>query len=217
MTEPRVTAIIAAYNAEAFLEEAIESVIRQSEPVDLLVVDDGSTDRTADIAERFRPETRVLRQPNRGQSSAINHGLEHTLSPFIAFLDADDYWAPAKLEHQLAVLRANPDAHLVFGRTVEFVSGQQSPEGRWQVRDTPQASPMLGSMLGRREAIEHVGKFSEGLRFGAFMEWYARARDAGLRDIMLDEVVLHRRVHGSNLTLHTKDNRGEYVDAVRSI
>jgi len=117
----RISVIIPAYNVEAFLGEAIESVLNQTHPVDeVIVVDDGSTDRTADIAESFGTPVYVLRQDNAGPSAARNHALDHAAGDFIAFLDADDLWEPQKLERQIAYLTAHPEVGSVASSFLKF-------------------------------------------------------------------------------------------------
>ena len=120
---PVVSVVIPAYNAQAYIAEAIQSVLDQTVPVDeIIVVDDGSTDATAAIASNF-PQTKVIRQKNAGQGAARNHGIGKAKGDWIAFLDADDLWAPEKIEVQIAcitpaagVIHANPFDPITFGR-----------------------------------------------------------------------------------------------------
>jgi len=121
---PSVSVVIIAYNGEAFLAEAIDSVLFQSfSDYELIVVDDGSTDGTRAIVEdyrRWRPDlVRLVQHPdgrNHGMSAARNRGLSAARGEFIAFLDADDVWTPDKLKEQVAILRAHPEVGLVYGR-----------------------------------------------------------------------------------------------------
>jgi len=101
-----VTAVIPAFNADRFVVEAIESVLGQTHSqVECIVVDDGSTDRTAEVVQRYGERVRLLRQRNAGVSVARNIGAAAGSGGFVAFLDADDRWHPAKLERQLARLQ----------------------------------------------------------------------------------------------------------------
>jgi glycosyltransferase involved in cell wall biosynthesis len=109
---PTVSVVIPCYNGSRFLRETLASVLRQTEPVrEVLVVDDGSTDGSADIAESFGPPVRVIRQANAGESTARNRGVEEARGDWVAFLDADDVWEPHKLERQLAALGPNDAAN----------------------------------------------------------------------------------------------------------
>src|SRR5580693_9517659 len=99
---PAVTILIDTYNHERFIEEAIVSVLEQDFPraeTEILVVDDGSTDRTPEIVRKFQPQLRLIRKPNGGQASAFNSGIPETRGEIVAFLDGDDWWAPGKLRH----------------------------------------------------------------------------------------------------------------------
>jgi glycosyltransferase involved in cell wall biosynthesis len=111
MTRPAVTVLIDTYNHERFIEEAIVSVLEQDFPraeVDILVVDDGSTDRTPEIVRKFQPHVRILRKTNGGQGSAFNAGIPETRGEIVAFLDGDDWWAKAKLSVVMDYLACRP-------------------------------------------------------------------------------------------------------------
>jgi GT2 family glycosyltransferase len=118
MTEPLVSLVIPTYNRAHCLTKAIDSVLAQTHrELEILVVDDGSTDGTADRLARayaHEPRLRVLSQPNRGVSAARNHGLRAARGDFVALLDSDDAWLPWKLEAQLACLAAVPEAGMTW-------------------------------------------------------------------------------------------------------
>ena len=99
--KPRVTVVIPCFNAARFLRETLESALNQSHaPIEVLVIDDGSTDQSAAIAASYGPPVRVISQTNQGESVARNRGIEEARGSWIAFLDADDIWLPEKLERQ---------------------------------------------------------------------------------------------------------------------
>ena len=101
----RVSAVIPAYNASRYIEETIVSVLKQTlPPVEILVIDDGSTDGTPAIARAFGPPVRAITKQNGGEGSARNRGLDEAAGEFVAFLDADDLWEPTKLEKQVAAM-----------------------------------------------------------------------------------------------------------------
>jgi glycosyltransferase involved in cell wall biosynthesis len=117
MTKPTVTVLIDTYNQERFIEEAIRSVLDQDFPreqMEILVVDDGSTDRTPEIVRQFEPQVKLLQKSNGGQASAINQGVAHASGEFVAFLDGDDVWLPHKLSRVVAEFRSHPEAVLVY-------------------------------------------------------------------------------------------------------
>lgn len=100
-----ISVVIPCYNAAPFLRETLDSVTAQtSPPLEVLVIDDGSTDASADIAGSYGPPVRVIRQENQGESVARNRGIDQARGEWIAFLDADDVWHPAKLQRQLGVV-----------------------------------------------------------------------------------------------------------------
>src|SRR5262245_20179101 len=104
-----VSVVIPCYNAGRFLKETLESILAQTRPaLEVIVVDDGSTDDSAAVAGAFGPPVRVLRQSNQGESVARNRGLDEARGDWVAFLDADDVWAPDKLERQLAAVEGSP-------------------------------------------------------------------------------------------------------------
>ena len=106
---PLVSIIMPAHNREAYIGEAVESALSQDyENVELIVVDDGSTDRTYEILSDFGERIRLFRQHNAGPGAARNRGLDHAGGEFIAFLDSDDVWAPGKLRAQVSHLQRNP-------------------------------------------------------------------------------------------------------------
>src|SRR5271165_2805562 len=116
MTTPFVSILIDTYNHERFIEEAVQSVLSQDFPAgerEIVVVDDGSTDRTPEILSKFASQIRVLRKPNGGQASAFNHGIPQCRGELIAFLDADDWWAPDKLSQVVKAMAVEPEVGFV--------------------------------------------------------------------------------------------------------
>jgi glycosyltransferase involved in cell wall biosynthesis len=112
MIQPRATVLIDTYNHERFIEEALVSVLEQDFPADdteILVVDDGSTDRTPEIVRKFKRRVRLLRKTNGGQASAFNFGIPEARGEIIAFLDGDDWWAPQKLSRVMEYLSSHPE------------------------------------------------------------------------------------------------------------
>ena len=124
---PSISVVIPCYNAAAFLRATIESILGQTHPVlEVIVVDDGSTDDSANIAESFGPPVRVIRQPNQGESAARNRGIEAAAGEWVAFLDADDLWLPTKVELQAEAIRSAPaDVVCVTGDFLLFGEGQE--------------------------------------------------------------------------------------------
>ena len=204
----RISVVIPAYNAEQHLAAAVASVRAQTLPVsEVIVVDDGSSDGTATVAEGLG--VRLIRQPNQGAPSARNAGIRVATGNQIAFLDADDAWRPTKLAEQWALLTAPPYPEMVFGDMEQVLL----PAGSLLSR---QAGVHLSAMLARRSAFEIVGEFDPTLRVGDFLDWYARARESGLQTAMTNTVVAERRIHGGNMMLRQPDGTQSYLKALKA-
>ena len=114
---PLVSVVIPVFNGEAFLREAVQSVLAQKySPIEIIIVDDGSTDGTATVARSLPETVRYLHQTNKGPAAARNRGIEHAQGSLIAFADADDLWPADKLELQLPYLINDPAIEIVMGR-----------------------------------------------------------------------------------------------------
>src|SRR5262245_41508013 len=125
----RVSVVIPCYNARPYLEETIRSVFSQTfTPCEILVVDDGSSDGSAHVAEGFGDRVRVIRQRNQGECAARNAGLQAACGEWIAFLDADDVWKPNKLELQVAAVRRHEEVVCVHSGFYQFGIVNGSPE-----------------------------------------------------------------------------------------
>jgi glycosyltransferase involved in cell wall biosynthesis len=217
-SEPLVSVVIPAHDAERYLGAAIESVLAQRPAsMEILVVDDGSTDGTVDVAESFAPRVSVHSQPAAGPGAARNAGVALTRGRYIAFLDADDMWAPGKLGIQLFAFAASPGTDMVFGHLREFVSPELDPDVACRVRPRLDLLPayLPGSLLVRRESFLRVGPLREDLAMGEFVDWMARARERGLREQLLPDHVLFRRVHDTNLTLTRRERMTDLAKVVK--
>lgn len=202
----RVSVVIPVRDGEAFLAQAIDSVLGQTVPAaEVIVVDDGSTDGSRSIARAYAGRvTAVERERSGGAAAAVNHGARVASGDMFAFLDADDLWTPDKLALQLRALAAQPGPALCFGHMEEFDDGATGSRRR-----LPGYS--RGTMLLDRATWAQVGGFDESLRVGDFIDWFTRARDLGLRSLMLPQVLLRRRVHGSNMGLVRRDDWNDYA------
>jgi len=132
MATPRVTVLIDTYNHERFIEEAIASVLGQDFPpsdMEILVVDDGSTDRTPEIVRKFEPRVRLIRKTNGGQGSAFNAGIAETRGQLVAFLDGDDWWVPSKLRRVVETIAGDADVGIVgHGIIIVHRDGREQSE-----------------------------------------------------------------------------------------
>jgi glycosyltransferase involved in cell wall biosynthesis len=216
---PLVSVIIGVYNGEAYLGEAIESVLRQTySPVELIVVDDGSNDGTPEVIERYGSAVRHVRQANRGMGGARNAGIAVAEGPFLAFLDADDRFTSEKLERQMEIFATEPTVDVVFGHMTEFVSPDIDEDARALLRQPVHhvawRTPNL--MLVRRQAFDRVGLFSTTLKVGIGVDWYARSLEKGLNAVTPPFVMLERRLHADNNGIRQRGLRPQYLHVLKA-
>jgi glycosyltransferase involved in cell wall biosynthesis len=218
--QPLISALIGVYNGAPYLGEAIDSVFAQSyRPLELIVVDDGSTDGSADVARRYGDSLTYAYQENAGNGAARNHATRLASGDIFAFFDADDIAPPDRLALQAEALAADPELDVVFGHAHEFVSPELTAEQRTGVRPAaPAALPWVSAnlMLIRRESFDRVGPFSESLRVGVTVDWCARAVDAGLKSLMLPDVVLERRLHLTNNGIRERASKSQYAHVLKA-
>jgi glycosyltransferase involved in cell wall biosynthesis len=208
--------VIPAHNRERYLAEALESARTQGpEPVEVIVVDDGSTDATVAVARRF-PDVRCISRRHGGAAAARNTGIAVARGEFLAFLDSDDVWLGGKTAWQLDALRSNPGVAMAFGWVQEFVSPDTPAAVRARIACPREPGPArcCPTMLIARRAFERVGAFDETLAAGEFIDWYSRAMAAGQSETMVERVVLRRRLHSGNLGFQRPALRHELVRAV---
>ena len=209
-----VGVVIPARDGERYLAEALDSVLAQTHtPQDVVVVDDGSRDGTVAVAERYAPLARCVSQTAAGIGAARNRGVAEVRGELLAFLDGDDTWPVDRLEQQVEAFRVRPRPDLVFGHIEQFVSPELSSDDRADLvcPDSPQPARLANTMLVPRAVWEYVGPFSIIAVRSEFLDWLLRAREHGLREVMLDCTVLRRRLHASNHGRVKHDVAGEYA------
>ena len=203
-----ISAVIPAYNAELFLADAIQSAIAQSGLSEVIVVDDGSTDKTPEIAQSF-PEVRLIHQEHLGLSAARNRGARESQSKYLTFLDADDIWVPGKTRAQAEVLDATT-TDMIFGNVAQF----RVREGKTVFEGEPIAAKLAGCMMIRRSSWDKTPGFSSEWRVGEFIDWYLKATEAGLTSKTLSTTLLFRRLHENNMG-SSGFGRADYVTIVK--
>ena len=171
---PRVSVVIPTRNRREFAQEAVASVLGQTHrDLELVVVDDGSSDGTADALRRRFPDPRlrVLEQPHRGVSAARNRGVRETSGEWLAFLDSDDLWLPRKLERQLEELERRPEHPACYTEEIWYRNGRRVNPRRIHAKHSgwifdrclPLCIISPSSILMRREVFEALGGFDESL------------------------------------------------------
>jgi len=216
-----VSVIIPAYNAEAFIAETINSALAQTlPPYEIIVIDDGSKDNTANIVSQFDYPVRLIRQENQGVSAARNTGIRNATGNFIAFLDADDLWTTSKLEEQLQFFENHPDAGTVITDELYFVDDHKVIVESYlnktifaphlpieaSILKTPITWLFTESFVGtssvvcRKEVLDKAGLFDESLSICEDRDmWIKLAFEAPLG--LIPEVMIHKRQeHGGNIS-----------------
>jgi glycosyltransferase involved in cell wall biosynthesis len=211
---PLVSAIVLAFDCERYVGEAIDSVRAQThENVELLFIDNGSSDGTREVAASKGAEIAAHIEPNRGICPGRNVGLALARGEFIGFLDGDDLWAPDKIERQLAVLNSDPAPDFVLGQVSEFASPElgQEAAASLPVRPEPREGQVVSAMLAPRRTWNRVGPWTEEYVHADGLDWFLRAERAGMRGAQVDRVVLQRRIHGQNTSLVHPEAREEWT------
>jgi glycosyltransferase involved in cell wall biosynthesis len=217
--ERLISVIIPVYNGEHYLTETLDSVLAQTyRPIEIIVVDDGSTDHTATIVQSYTDPVRYVGTMHNGTGAARNLGVENSSGEFIAFIDADDLWTPDKLAQQILALDQNPGADIVLGHIRQFISPDLDAATAQKIACP--AEPMPGysasSIFVTRTMFQRVGPFQAELIYGEFMDWYAKAVDLGAAVIVLPQVMTLRRLHLTNLGATRRDLQINYVHIAKA-
>jgi glycosyltransferase involved in cell wall biosynthesis len=219
VSDANVSVIVPARNAERHLREALCSALEQDPPpLEVIVVDDGSTDATAALAESLGQPVRVLRQPPAGIGAARNRGVSAARGEIVGFLDADDRWAPGALAARLRGFQSSGAPDLVWGRVRHFISPDLDSQAAAGLYCPPDAAVahLAGGLLVRRAALEQVGPFATDVRVGEFIDWVLRSREAGLAEALVDDVVLWRRVHPGSHTARNRDALSDVAHVLKA-
>jgi glycosyltransferase involved in cell wall biosynthesis len=208
---PLVSCIVPVFDGERYLAEAVESILTQTyRPIEVIVVDDGSTDATAAIAEGYGEPVRHVRQPRAGAPAARNRGLQEAVGEFVAFLDADDLWHRDKLAVQLGRFAERPELELSVTHLQNFWIPELQAEAE-RFRGHPLAAPQPGyvtvTMLARRTLFDRVGGFNTGMTVGDPMEWFVRAAEHRAVMELLPQILVWRRMHQANLSWESGGQR----------
>ena len=221
MENPLVSVIIPVYNYDRYLGEAVESVLNQTyKHLEVMVVDDGSTDGSREVAESFAERgVRYCHQVHAGIGPARNRGVDMAQGEFLAFLDADDRWPDEKLALQLRAFENDPSLEMAFGQALQLQNGpawEAGVKNKHLIVDGMVAGMVPGTMLIKRAAFDRVGKFPAGLKVGEFIDWYARAGELQIRSLVLPELLLWRRIHDSNTGLRERQSVTDYARVLKA-
>ena len=234
----KISAIIPTYNNQNFIVDAITSIQKQSHPVDeIIIIDDGSTDSTEQTITSLPYPVRYIKQKNQGPSAARNKGIQLAQGDWIAFLDADDQWTIDKIEKQIAVLKQNPELHLIAGDMQEIgtdnkiitpsVLAKHNLLAQFQAHPGSSIQNALtklvhknfiptGSVLVKHSTLIEADMFNPRIRFGEDLELWAKIT-AHHPITCLPEILMLRRLHDQNATKCTDLMLKDLVSVMQSI
>lgn len=237
--EPLVSVIMPAYNSRAYIAEAIRSVLDQDyQALELIVVDDGSSDGTPDEARLFGDRVRLLEQRNSGPAAARNRGVSLARGELLAFIDSDDIWAPGKVRAQVDYLSDNPDVGVVFGRLIRWFAnadGTFNPLPEFVAPPSSKPQPIVPEESGwiypemlldsviwivsamvRKSIWDQLGGLDETLRIGEDYDFFIRASRLCKMD-ELDRLVAYYRMHPQSTTRVMRTENFECLVLLRAI
>ena len=198
---PLISVIIPVFNGAGFLAEAVDSVLSQDvSPMEVIVVDDGSTDGTSEKARQLPGVDIYHYQENQGPAAARNQGLKLARGGLIAFQDVDDLWPPGRLAAQVACLVQNPEVNIVTGLVQCLRPAADHGPVNWQPWEDPWFFYSIPASVFRRNTFNLLNGFNETLRYGEDSDFFLRAREQGLIMARLPLVTLQYRLHDQNMT-----------------
>jgi glycosyltransferase involved in cell wall biosynthesis len=211
MENPLISCIVPVFNGERYLGEALNSILAQIyRPVEIIVIDDGSTDGTRRLVTSYGDQVRYVWQPNSGPPRARNFGLSVAKGEFIAFLDADDLWQPDKLKIQMTRFRERPELDLcVTYCQVFWIPELREEEERFRSHRLSQPLPgyVTQTLLARRVVFDRVGGFDTSRKVGDPADWFLRAAEQGAVMELLPDVLVYRRFHENNFSVESDTRR----------
>jgi glycosyltransferase involved in cell wall biosynthesis len=217
-----ISVLIPTCNCAKWIAQAIDSVLSQDyDNLEIIVVDDGSTDNTREIVECYGKPVKYFYKENGGISSSRNACLREAKGEYIAWLDADDYWAKGKLQAQVKYFEEHPDCEIVFTGYKNFIENE---EIKYQANvqkelDLEQRyKHYLPSALIKKEVFEKCGIFREDFPKGEDADWLFRLKTftgVNMKNY-IENIYYFRRLHGNNITLNSINNpaqrlTGKYV------
>lgn len=209
---PKVSVIITVYNGEKYILETLQSIASQDySNIEIIIIDDGSTDNTAKLVNDFNVPIVYELQQHAGIATGWNRGVEKATGEYISFLDSDDLWSRNKTRNQVEFLKLNPHIDILFGYAKEFRSQDVAGDHK-EMEPVPGISAC--TMMIKKEKFLEVGLFNTKWAKGIFSDWYLRATEASLKMYVDKQIVLYRRIHDTN---HGILQRDKYVDYVRML
>ena len=203
---PSVSVILPVKNGAQYLEESLRSVLAQDhKPYEIIVLDNESTDETESIVRQFTTEgvRFIANHPPLGIAGSLNLGIQLARGELMAFTSHDDIWVSHKLRRQAECLMAEPELDYCIALVRAFLDRSITvppPGFPSELLGVDVPGYLIETLVARRRAFERAGYFDRSFRQAEDTEWYARARQPGLEMEMIDEVLVHKRLHGNSTT-----------------
>jgi glycosyltransferase involved in cell wall biosynthesis len=218
---PLVSCIVPVFNGALYLRDALDSALRQTyAALEVIAVDDGSTDGTPDILRAYGARVRVIRQENAGPATARNAGIRAARGEFVSFLDADDVLDADKLSRQIARFAARPELDISVTHVRNFwIPELREEEARFREHRMARAVPgyLASTMVARRGVFAVVGEFDASRRFADSTDWFLRAAQHGTVVEALPDVLYFRRIHHGNRSRRwSAASRDEFFGLVKA-
>lgn len=214
----RISVVIPVYNCEKYIEETLGSVLTQTiKPFEIIVVD-SSTDKTSEILKKHLTKISYIYQPKQGIGAARNAGIKAASGNYYAHLDADDLWMKDKLEKQRETFLQDPELDITGTFMESYFSTELNEDDKKNVYCPPDPVPgfSASAILVKKEAFLRVGFYETNWRVGQDLSWFIRAKETGLKEKMIPEVLVKRRLHKTNTDLMNKEFAGERVKILKA-
>lgn len=214
---PTLSVIIPVFNNADTLPDALTSILEQSGAIiEIIVVDDGSTDESAAVLRAFDPGIVCVSQSNQGPSAARNRGLQLAQGEFVSFLDADDLWPSGRVQEHMQVFARSPEIQMVIGTTRMTHLSPPRDGAAIPIAPIPMIQHQLGSLTCRRQVFDRVGYFNPALRRGEDSDWCERALRLGVAIHITRTVAVEYRIREGSLTYGTLDHVHWFLVALRA-
>lgn len=195
---PIVSVVVTSYNTKKYIIEALDSVFGQDyQNLEVIVVDDGSTDNTMEVLKYYPRKIKIIEEENKGQAFARNTGIKEARGEFIGLLDGDDMWTEYHISLGLKYLKDNQEYDFVRGKTRRF---NVKDDGTKEIVESAFIDMLVGASFYRSKIFEKVGLFDEEMREGEDLDWFIRLAESSCREKRIEETMLLYRRHQNNLT-----------------
>ncbi len=211
-----ISVILIVKNGERYLNQSIDSILKQDIPLqEILVIDGHSTDSTSAIAESY-PQVTWRLQSGVGVSDAYNQGIRSARGDYIAFISHDDIWEPDKLRLQFRMFDDPSLDYCITWFDYFLAPGELPPPGfRREWLNSHHVGKIMETLMVRKRVFDRVGGFDPSLSTAEDADWYARAQDAGLEYRVLEKVLVHKRIHERNVSINTRENNANLLRALK--